>query len=257
MELVTHIEPVWDTVVSVQLATDDIDTAHRFVHEAIAFVHQVDDVLSTFNPHSDISRWRRGEAAISDCDSLLPDALSAACDAYAATGGRFDPYWRGGAADPTGLVKGWAVDRLVRMARRRGIRNLMINAGGDVRTIGTRPDGESWRIGIECPWAPHQLLDVVVGTDIAVATSGTYQRGAHILRDGAPVTELLSVTVVGPNLTMADAFSTAAFACGRDAAKFLRSLSDEWRYLVVDRDQTVRVSMNWSEAVRSTHATVG
>lgn len=253
----THIEPVWDTVVSIHIATDDVIAARRLVIELVDFVHRVDDVLSTFNRHSDISRWRRGDAAISDCDPMLAEVLSAACDAYAATSGHFDPYWRGGAADPTGLVKGWAVDRAMQLARRRGQSNVMINAGGDVRAIGTRSEGDLWRVGIECPWAAEQLLDVVTGTDVAVATSGTYQRGAHILRDGVPVTDLLAVTVVGPNLTMADAFSTAAFACGRRAPSFLRSLPDEWRYLVVDRSQTARVSTNWSEAILSRHATVG
>lgn len=242
---VVHVEPVWDTAISMHFITDDEVSTRAFIQELNRFFHRVGEVLSAFDPWSDIARWRRGDVAVTDCDPMLADVLDAASDAYLATHGHFDPWWRGGAADPTGLVKGWAVDRAAAMAHRRGAHNFMLNAGGDVRTSGERLEGGPWRVGIECPWQTDLLLDVLEGDDLCVATSGLHRRGAHITRDGKPVTDLLALTVVGPNLTQADAFSTAAFACGRGASAFLRSLDPEWSFMIVGRDQHVCVSSNW------------
>ena len=89
---------------------------------------------------------------------------------------------------------------------------MCINAGGDIVTRG------QWRIGIRHPEELEQLAAVLEVEDLAVATSGEYEQGAHIIdpRTGHPPTGLLSVTVVGPDLALADAYATAAFAMGAD-----------------------------------------
>lgn len=240
-----HVEPVWDTSISMHMGTDNPIRARVVIAELVTWFHRVGEVLSTFDPWTDICRWRRGDISVADCDPMLADVLDAASDAYIASHGHFDPWWRGGAADPTGLVKGWAIDQAIGTARRRGVEHLMLNAGGDVRTIGETHEGRPWRIGIECPWQTDLLIDVIEGSELCVATSGIHRRGAHIMSGGQAVTDLLAVTVCGPNLTMADALSTAAFSCGAGAGAFLRRLPHEWSFLIVDRDQQVCVSHNW------------
>jgi thiamine biosynthesis lipoprotein len=103
------------------------------------------------------------------------------------------------------------------MLSRAGASRFQINAGGDIVVAG-HPDGERcWRIGIQHPLRARDVALVLALRDGAVATSGMYARGGHVVDPfGGRVSDLLSVTVVGPDLARADAFATAAFAMGRD-----------------------------------------
>lgn len=113
--------------------------------------------------------------------------------------------------EPSGAVKGWAIEQAA------GIHDFCVNAGGDVFAGGTMEPGKPWRIGLRHPLDGTKVMAVVGAQDLAVATYAEYERGAHIVptREGA-AGELLSVTVVGPDITLADAFATAAFAMGAD-----------------------------------------
>jgi thiamine biosynthesis lipoprotein len=122
-------------------------------------------------------------------------------------------------------VKGWAVqvasDRLVA----RGATDHFLNAGGDLCARGRAVD-RSWRVGIQHPFEPGHMAWVLEVTDRAVATSGRYARGNHIIdpRTGRPATALASVTVVGPDLGTVDAYATAAMAMGRAGLGWLARL---------------------------------
>jgi FAD:protein FMN transferase len=108
------------------------------------------------------------------------------------------------------------VECAARLLERAGARNFCINAGGDIVVRGNPERGRPWRIGIRHPRQATALAAVVHATDLAVATSGAYERGDHILdaRSGLPPRGLLSMTVVGPSLTLADAYATIGFAMG-------------------------------------------
>jgi thiamine biosynthesis lipoprotein len=142
-----------------------------------------------------------------------------------ATDGYFDAYVTG-ALDPSGFVKGWAVQVASDRLLAAGSANHCLNAGGDVRARGHTFPGQPWRIGVHHPWQPVELSWVLAGTDLAVATSGTYQRGRQILNPhlGRPATELSSVTVVGADLGLADGYATAAIAMGLPALNWLARL---------------------------------
>ena len=137
----------------------------------------------------------------------MREVLADCAALHAATGGWFDARATG-RLDPSGYVKGWAVDRAARP--RRGPR-WCINAGGDLRV-----GGGPWRIGIQHPRRRDRVAAVLELTDAAVATSGAYERGAHVLdpHTRRPAAGALSVTVLGPRLGIADAYATAAFAMG-------------------------------------------
>jgi thiamine biosynthesis lipoprotein len=180
------------------------------IERAFAWLEWVDATFSTYRASSEISRIGRGELAPRDAHPLVRRVLARCERMRRATRGAFDLHATG-PLDPSGLVKGWAVDRAVALLEEAGARDLCVDAGGDVRVR-----GGPWRIGIRHPREHDRLAAVVELRSGAVATSGAYERGPHIVdpRTGRPPTGVQSVTVVGPELATADAYATAAFAMG-------------------------------------------
>jgi thiamine biosynthesis lipoprotein len=164
--------------------------------------------------------------------------LDACASLHERTGGYFDARATG-RLDPSGYVKGWSVEVASARLARAGSFNHCINAGGDVRCRGRSASGEPWRVGVRHPWEPEKLAWVLAGTDLAVATSGTYERGEHVIdpHSGEAVRALRSVTVTGPDLGVADAYATAAMAMGSDGLLWLARLADsEYQSAAVTRD---------------------
>ena len=177
----------------------------------------IDERFSTYKDDSEITRINRGDLAIDDAHPDVHDVL-ARCDALRVeTRGFFDVRAISSSAiDPSGLVKGWAVDRVGELLGEAGMRDFAINAGGDVIVRGRGlPDG-CWRVGIQHPTIGDKIAKVVVANDLAIATSGAYARGDHVVNPHTrrPPGGVLSVTVTGPVLAIADAYATAAFAMG-------------------------------------------
>jgi len=131
--------------------------------------------------------------------------------------------WRGGRLDPSGVVKGWAVDRAAVPLEALPDTDFCLSAGGDLVCRTADEASGPWRIGIENPLRPSGLVGVVPVFSGAVATSGTAHRGEHLVdaRTGRPPTAVASVTVVARRLTEADVDATAAYARDRDAARWL------------------------------------
>ncbi|MFE6054463.1 FAD:protein FMN transferase [Kitasatospora sp. NPDC056446] len=180
-------------------------------------LHRIDAVFSTYRPDSDISRLGRGELTPDGCDPDVPVVLAACREVAAETDGWFTER-PGGRLDPSGWVKGWAVEESADLLRSSGARQYCVSGGGDVQT-----SGGPWRIGVADPRRPGLLAAVLAGRDLAVATSGTAERGAHILDPytGRPATALASLTLVGApgtGIARTDAWTTAAFAMGPDRA---------------------------------------
>ncbi|MDE3113846.1 MAG: FAD:protein FMN transferase [Chloroflexota bacterium] len=201
-----------------------------------AELERIDAAYSPFRGDSLVSRVNAGALDLARADGELADVV-ALCRRYeAATDGYFSA-WRGARFDPSGLVKGWAIDRACRILDARGFARYFVDAAGDVRTRGERAPGEPWRIGIRHPVERDKVARVVLAYDLAVATSGTYERGAHIddPHTGRPATELLSLTVVGPDIVVADVYATAAFAMGRRALDFIAA-RDGYEAYAIDPD---------------------
>ncbi|TMD42044.1 MAG: FAD:protein FMN transferase [Chloroflexi bacterium] len=212
-----RIEPVMGTVIAIDLRDHDVPEAA--IDATLAWLHEVDHRFSTYQADSEISRLGRGELTVDECHADVATVLSLCEDLRAASGGAFNA-WRArpdGRLDPSGVVKGWAVEMAAGMLAHAGARNFSINAGGDVIARGCPEAGRSWRVGIRHPHNPDAVAVVVDVTDMAVATSGSYERGRHILdaRSGEPADGLLGLTVAGPSLTLADAYATAGFAMGK------------------------------------------
>lgn len=221
----------------------------------------VDVLFSPYLPDSQVSRIDRGRLAVADAHPLVREVVALCQRARLLTGGSFDT-WRPGPDgrrrfDPTGLVKGWAVQRAAEhLAAGLGC-DVSINAGGDVAMCPGH-DPRPWRIGIEDPAEPRRVLAVVPVVAGGVATSGTAHRGRHIVdpRDGSAADEVLSVTVVGPSLLWADVLATAAFVRGRAGLALVEGVAG-YEALVVDRHGFATTSgLSRSSAVDRGHVRV-
>jgi thiamine biosynthesis lipoprotein len=209
------------------------------VEPAFAELRRADATFSTYQPGSDVSRLDRGELEISDCAPEVDEVLTRCLALERETGGYFNVR-PAGRLDPSGLVKGWAVARAAERLAGAGARNFCINAGGDVIARGRPTAGERWRIGIRHPLDHDRLAMILAGEDIAVATSGEYERGAHIVdpHTGGRPAGLLSVTIVGGDLPTADAYATAAFAMGTAGPEWAAALPG-YETLCITADERV------------------
>jgi thiamine biosynthesis lipoprotein len=195
--------------------------------ESVAVLREVDRVFSTYRPDSVVCRLDRGEIGLAECPPEVAEVLALGEAAERESGGAFRVRRAGTdgmvVLDPSGVVKGWAVERAAEPLRALDGTDFCLSAGGDLVCRTLDPDAPPWRIGIEDPRDPRRVLAVVpVGTG-AVATSGGAHRGAHIVdaRTGMPPDGVASVTVVADSLTWADIDATAAYAQGTDAARWL------------------------------------
>ena len=209
------------------------------IEAAFAWLSQVDATFSTYRADSAISRLDRGVIGLADCPPEVDEVLSRCLALERRTRGFFSVR-PAGRLDPSGLVKGWAVDGAAARLAAAGATSFCINAGGDVVARGRPAPGRRWRIGIRHPGDLGHVAAVLAVEDLAVATSGEYERGAHILdpHTGRPPSGLLSVTVVGPDLATADAYATAAFAMGADGPEWTATL-DGYDALCITSDGRV------------------
>jgi thiamine biosynthesis lipoprotein len=223
---VHHAEHVMGTVVSIELA-DPLPpgTLTKLVDDTCAWLHEVDARFSTYKDDSEVCRFRRGELPFSECSPDMRHVLEACADLWRETDGFFDANATG-PLDPSGYVKGWSIEVASARLAAAGSTNHCLNGGGDIRMRGTNADGGLWRVGIRHPWQADKLSWVLALSDGAVATSGTYERGEHVFnpRTGKPARGLRSVTVVGPDLALADAYATAALAMGEPGIAWLAKL---------------------------------
>ncbi|MER5205998.1 FAD:protein FMN transferase [Streptomyces sp. NPDC002825] len=209
----------------------DVSRARGALVEAVDFLHHADRVFSPYREDSQVSRLARGEITSEQCGPDVQEVRGLCENMTRRTEGWFSPWYAGDAGgwDPTGLVKGWATERAARMlASAVPGAAVCVNGGGDIQLL-----GGPWRIGLADPLHPGELAAVVeVGAEVrevAVATSGPAERGCHILdpRTGEPPAHALAaMTVIGPSLTLADAFATAAYAMGDGAHAWLEKQQD-------------------------------
>lgn len=211
---VTRVEQIMGMPIVVDVRDVDDEAALEPVFD---WLRWVDQTFSTYSVESEISRLNRGELRLEDADADVREVLARCDELRAETNGYFDVRAaRDDYADPSGLVKGWSVERAATIANELGWRNYAINAGGDIRLRGGALPERVWRIGIQHPQHRRQIVAVVEGDDLAIATSGAYARGEHVFdpHTRRPPEGVLSVTVTGRDLATADAYATAAFAMG-------------------------------------------
>lgn len=214
----THF-PCMGTMASLAVAShvdpDRADAAARALRASLAADEQR---FSHYRLDSDITRWLAGEDVGLDAGVEIEDVLDACIALQAESGGVFtiaNPMT--GAIDTAGYVKGYAIGKAVEAIRACGVRDFTVNVGGDSFSSGSPSTQRPWRVAIADPTRTRAIAAVVDAANMAVATSGTAERGDHIwFRADATREDLRSFTVIGPDIALADAYATIGFAMGLD-----------------------------------------
>jgi len=235
-ERLVHVEQVMGMPLSIHVrgprARTDPSVADA-VARALRGLHDADAIFSTWKAGSVVSRIRRGELTIADAPADVREVARLCEQARDRTEGWFDGWLPDGPRgerlfEPTGLVKGWAVQRAcVLLLGALPAHDVLLDAGGDIALACNRDDTPAWTVGIEDPRDRSRLLATLELRAGGVATSGSAARGAHVLdpRTGEPGgAGMLAVTVVAPDLLTADVDATAAFARGDGADGWLGTL---------------------------------
>jgi thiamine biosynthesis lipoprotein len=199
------------------------------------YLAAVDRRFSTYRADSEISAINRAERDLADCSSEMREVLSLAEATRRDTDGYFDIRRPDGTLDPSGIVKGWAIRNAAAIIAASGARDFYVEAGGDIQSRGMNAAGKPWSVGIRNPFKQDGFIKVVYPRGRGIATSGTYARGQHIYdphRPQCPIEEIVSLTVIGPDVLEADRFATAAFAMGRAGIHFIEATPGLEGYLV-------------------------
>ncbi len=225
------------------------DRLHRHAFEYFA---AVDRRFSTFKANSEITAINRGLISAENHSEEMAEVLALAETTRWETGGSFDIRRPDGTIDPSGIVKGWAIRNAARLLRSAGATDFYVDAGGDVQPAGRNAAGDDWRAGIRNPFNPREIVKSVCLKGQGIATSGTYVRGPHIYDPHAPerpITDIISLTVIGPDVLEADRFATAAFAMGADGIQFVERQAGLEGY-VIDATGIATMTSGFAECTR-------
>jgi FAD:protein FMN transferase len=239
-----HKIEVWGTVLFIDVTSSgDIAPAITKVNQ---YVHEVDQLFSTYQENSIISQLRRGEIEIEQCPPAVIEVWNLCAFVKELTEGAFDPWAVVGGFDPSGLVKGWAADKCAEILLAAGAEHIQVNAAGDLALRGGFTPEQPWSIGVVNPDNRLEILQTFEIQDGAIATSGTYERGAHI---NDPHTGMIAIgaksaTVIGPIGAIVDALATALMVAGRDGGIWFTTPElSEYSAWVIDRHEKVAWSI--------------
>jgi FAD:protein FMN transferase len=199
-------------------------SASNLIDDVFDYFTAIDERFSLYKSSSEISAHNRGDIALADLSDEMHEVLKLADRTKTETGGYFEIRRPDGLLDPSGIVKGWAVRNAAFILRSGGAKNYYVDAGGDIQAGGKNENGESWRVGIRNPFNEAEIVKAVSISECGIATSGTYVRGQHIYNPIQPndnIDDIVSLSVIGPDVLEADRFATAAFAMGAGGIYFL------------------------------------
>jgi thiamine biosynthesis lipoprotein len=209
---------------TVKVEIKDSDASPEIFDRVFSYFSSVDEKFSTYKEESEISKINRGEILPENYSIEMQEIFKLAEKTKKETDGYFDIWRPDGKYDPSGIVKGWAIYQASQILKEAAYRNFFIEVGGDVETASADDFEEGWKIGIRNPFKISENVKVLSLRNEGVATSGNYVRGEHIYNPKAPkeeIKDIVSLTVVAPDIYEADRFATACFAMGRDGIYFL------------------------------------
>lgn len=211
-------------------------SSKKDLSEIFSYFIWVDQKFSTYKKTSEISKINAKKLPKEKYSKEMKEILSLCEKTKKQTDGFFD-ISQNGKLDPSGIVKGWAILNAANILKKKGFTNFYVDAGSDIQISGNNSEGEKWRLGIKHPFVKNQIVKVLSLTNCGVATSGIYERGNHIFN---PKTkrysdEIVSLTVIGPNILEADRFSTGAFPMGKLSINFIEKTTGLEGYMI-DKD---------------------
>jgi len=211
-----------------QMINDDI------FNKIFLYFEAVDRKFSTYKKNSEISKINSGEIKESNYSKKMQEVFALAKKTKVETNGYFDILTPNGTLDPSGIVKGWAIHQAVKILKKEGYKNFYIDIGGDIETCGNGEDGQPWSIGIRNPFKIEEVVKIIKSINKGIATSGNYVHKNHIYnpKENEAIDDIVSLTVVGPNIYEADRFATAAFAMGEKGIFFIENLPGFDGYMI-------------------------
>lgn len=215
-------------IVEIYKSTND-KPANGDIEKVFDYLRWVDETFSPFKKDSEVSKYNRGEKYSKD----LTEILELAEETKKETNSYFDIVKPDGKMDPSGIVKGWSIKNGADILRKDGYKKFYVDVAGDAEIV-----GGSWKWGIRNPFNKKEIVKVLNLSNCGIATSGTYERGQHIynpITKSSEIKDIVSLTVIGPNVYEADRFATAAFAMGKRGIEFVESLSGFEGYMI-DKD---------------------
>ncbi len=201
------------------------------IDQGVKRISEAEERFSTWIRESELSRFRRGE--VQEPSDDFEEVMLLSYRALEVTGGYFDPWTLPGGYDPTGLVKGWAIEKALELLANLGVEVGGINGGGDVALL----PGWKQEVGVQHP-RNREALCGVLEVESAVATSGIYERGVHINNPLGEKIAAVSATVVGEELWLCDVFATALVAGGEEVL-FLLERYPGYEGFFIDQDDAL------------------
>lgn len=219
-----------------------------------SYFKYVDENFSVFKETSEISKINKGLIKESNYSKDMKEIFLLSEKTKKETNGYFDIMTPDGKYNPSGLVKGWAIYNASKLLLEDGFRNFYINAGGDIQAYGKNASGENWTVGIRSPLNPEkEIVKVLSISNKGVATSGTYIRGQHIYnphKKDHKLNDVVSITVIGPNVYEADRFATAVFVMGKEGVNFIEKLPGFEAYMI-DKNGIATMTSNFNKYVKN------
>jgi FAD:protein FMN transferase len=209
----------------ITLEVVDAHVTPELFERVFAYFEYIDAKFSTYKDTSEITLINQGALAVEEASQDMRTVFGLAEEMKVHTNGFFD-IQHAGVYDPSGLVKGWAISNAAEMIRQAGYQNYTVEAGGDFQAAGKNGQGQNWRAGIRSPFDLREIVKVLSICDAGVATSGNYVRGQHVynpLDPGRPLTDVVSLTVIGSDVYDSDCLATAAFAMGTEGIYFIEN----------------------------------
>jgi thiamine biosynthesis lipoprotein len=225
-------------------------------NEVYEYFAHIDEKFSTYKKTSEISAINHAGLEKEKWSEEMQMIFLLSEETKNQTNGYFDIKTPSGDYDPSGIVKGWAIWNAAQLLKKRGFTNFYIDAGGDIQPSGTNLDGKQWAIGIKNPFNEVENVKVLYVNNEGIATSGTYIRGLHIYdpkNHNQPIDEIVSLTVIGPNIHDADRYATAAFAMGAAGIQFIESLPGYEGYMI-DKNKVGTMTTGFEQYTKEKNA---
>jgi len=209
------------------------------LEKIFSYFTSIDEKYSPFKKDNELAKINAGILPLSQAKPEMQAIFALCSQTKTLTHGYFDIYHQG-KYDPSGLVKGWAINNAAKLLKKSGFQNFYVDAGGDIQVSGLNAAGHPWKLGVRNPFNRFQNVKTFSFTNGGVATSGTAIRGQHIYspHNPSPITDILSLTVTGPNIYEADRFATAAFAMGKRGLDFIASLPGFSGFMIDKNEKT-------------------
>jgi thiamine biosynthesis lipoprotein len=206
----------------------------RVIAAAFKRLREIDSRFSPYKNDSELSRYNRGELNEKALSQEMKHVLHACRRWEERTDGYFSA-WYAGDCDPSGYVKGWAISEAGKVIEEQSYKTFCVYVGGDI--LARSAGDKTWAIGVQDPKDNTKKLNKLSISNGAVASSGSYERGQHIIdpKTGKPADDLLSITVMGPDIVAADVLATAGFAMGEEGERFVSSQKG-YRALTITRE---------------------